>query len=46
MAFVAVGCVLGISYLVEYNFYEKGDDGKTAKTIAFQIYSLDDLEQA
>ncbi len=46
MAMVAVGCVLGISYLVEYNFYEKGDDGKTAKTIAFQIYSLDDLEQA
>lgn len=45
MAMVAVGCVLGISYLVEYNFYEKGDDGKTAKTIAFQIYSLDDLEQ-
>lgn len=46
MAFVAVGCVLGISYLVEYNFYEKGDDGKTAKTIAFQLYSLDDVEQA
>ena len=46
MAFVAVGWVLGISYLVEYNFYEKGDDGKTAKTIAFQLYSLDDLEQA
>ncbi len=46
MAFVAVGCVLGISYLVEYNFYEKGDEGKTAKTIAFQLYSLDDLEQA
>ncbi len=46
MAIVAIGCVLGISYLVEYNFYEKGDDGKTAKTIAFQIYSLDDLEQA
>lgn len=46
MAMVAVGCVLGISYLVEYNFYEKGDEGKTAKTIAFQIYSFDDLEQA
>lgn len=46
MAMLAVGCVLGISYLVEYNFYEKGDDGKTAKTIAFQLYSLDDLEQA
>ena len=46
MAMVAVGCVLGISYLVEYNFYEKGDEGKTAKTIAFQIYSLDDLELA
>lgn len=46
MAMVAVGCVLGISYLVEYNFYEKGDEGKTAKTIAFQIYSLDDLEHA
>ena len=46
MAIVAIGCVLGISYLVEYNFYEKGDNGKTAKTIAFQLYSLDDLEQA
>ncbi len=46
MAMVAVGCVLGISYLVEYNFYEEGDGGKTAKTVAFQLYSLDDLEQA
>ena len=45
MAMLAVGCVLGISYLVEYNFYEKGDDGKTAKTIAFQLYSLDDHAQ-
>ena len=46
MAMIAVGCVLGISYLVEYNFYEKGDGGRTAKTVAFQLYSLDDLEQA
>ncbi len=46
MAMIAVGCVLGISYLVEYNFYEKDDGGKTAKTVAFQLYSLDDLEQA
>ena len=46
MAMIAVGCVLGISYLVEYNFYEEGDGGKTAKTVAFQLYSLDDLEQA
>lgn len=45
MAMIAIGCVLGISYLVEYNFYEKGDCGNTAKTVAFQIYSLDDLEQ-
>lgn len=46
MAMIAVGCVLGISYLVEYNFYEEGDGGRTAKTVAFQLYSLDDLEQA
>lgn len=37
---VAVGCILGVSYLFEYNFYEKGDNGDTAKSVAVQIYSL------
>lgn len=46
MTIAAVGCLLGISYLLEYNFYEKGDNGKTAKTIAVQNYSLDDAELA
>ncbi len=43
---VAVGCVLGMSYLFEYNFYQAGDNGETAKSIAVQIYSLDDTEVA
>ena len=46
MSIVAVGCILGASYLYEYNFYESGDGGKTAKTVAVQLYSLDDCEQA
>ena len=46
LTLVAVGCMLGASYLFEYNFYEKGDEGKTAKSIAVQIYSLDDSDQA
>ncbi len=43
---VAVGCVLGMSYLFEYNFYQAGNNGETAKSIAVQIYSLDDTEVA
>ncbi len=46
MTIVAVGCLLGMSYLFEYNFYEKGDNGQTAKSIAVQLYSLDDSEFA
>lgn len=46
MTIAAVGCILGVSYLLEYNFYEKGDNGKTAKSIAVQNYSLDDAELA
>lgn len=40
---VAIGCILGITYLFEYNFYEKGDNGDTAKSVAVQINSNTDL---
>ncbi len=43
---VAVGCILGMNYLFEYNFYEKNDNGNTARSVAVQIYSLNDSEQA
>lgn len=46
LTIVAVGCMLGMNYLFEYNFYEKNDDGNTAKSVAVQIYSLNDSEQA
>lgn len=46
MTIVAIGCILGISYLIEYNFYEPGDNGRTAKSVAVQIYSLEDVDQA
>lgn len=46
LTIVAVGCVLGMSYLFEYNFYKSGDNGETAKSVAVQIYSLDDSEMA
>lgn len=46
LTLVAVGCILGMGYLFEYNFYEAGDNGKTAKSIAVQIYSGDDTAQA
>ncbi len=46
MTIVAVGCILGITYLVEYGFYTDGDNGKTAKSVAVQIYSIDDSEMA
>lgn len=42
----AIGCVLGISYLQEYGFYKSGDNGMTARSVAVQTYSLDDMEQA
>lgn len=43
---VIVGCILGISYMFQYGFFEKGDNGETAKSVAVQLYSLDDLEFA
>lgn len=46
MTIVAVGCILGITYLVEYGFYTDGDNGQTAKSVAVQIYSIDDSEMA
>ena len=46
MTIVAVGCILGITYLVEYGFYTDGDNGQTAKSVAVQIYSIDDTEMA
>ncbi len=45
MAILAAGCILGVVYLTEYGFYKEGDNGKTAKSIAVQIYSLEDIEQ-
>ena len=45
MAILTAGCILGIIYLTEYGFYKEGDNGKTAKSIAVQIYSLEDIEQ-
>ena len=46
LTIIVVGCFLGVSYLFEYDFYDKGNNGETAKTIAVQIYSLDDCEKA
>lgn len=46
LTIVVVGCFLGISYLFEYDFYDKDNNGETAKSIAVQIYSLDDCEKA
>lgn len=45
MAILAAGSVLGIIYLNEYGFYQKDDNGKTAKSVAVQIYSLEDIDQ-
>lgn len=44
MAILAAGSVLGIIYLNEYGFYQKDDNGKTAKSVAVQIYSLEDID--
>lgn len=46
LTIVAVGCILGMSYLFEYNFYSEGDNGNTARSVAVQLYSLDDSDQA
>ncbi len=46
MTIVLIGCILGMSYLVEYDFYESGDNGQTAKSVAVQLYSLDDVDFA
>lgn len=43
---IAAGCVLGITYLFQYGFYNSGDNGSTAKSVAVQQYTLDDIEQA
>lgn len=45
MAILAAGCILGIIYLNEYGFYQKDDNGQTAKSVAVQIYSLEDIDQ-
>lgn len=46
LTIIAVGCLLGMSYLEEYKFYEKGDEGQTAKSVAVQLYSLEDISFA
>lgn len=46
LTIVIVGCFLGISYLMEYDFYEESNNGETAKSVAVQLYSLDDCEKA
>ncbi|MBE6771556.1 MAG: HAMP domain-containing histidine kinase [Ruminococcaceae bacterium] len=46
LSIIAVGCILGMAYLFEYHFYEKGDNGETARNVAVQIYSMDDTELA
>lgn len=46
MTIIAVGCVMGIIYLQEYNFYKQGNEGQTAKSVAVQLYSIDDSEMA
>ena len=43
MTVIAIGCILGISYLFEYNVYEKDDNGDTAKSVAVQINSNNDI---
>ena len=46
MTIIAAGCVMGVIYLQEYNFYKQDNKGQTAKSIAVQIYSVDDSESA
>lgn len=42
MAIIVAGCVMGVFYLQEYNFYG-GDGGRKAKSVAVQIYSDEDI---
>ena len=46
MTIVAVGCIVGIVYLQQYNFYAEGNKGQTAKSVAVRLYSIDDAELA
>lgn len=46
MTIIAAGCVMGIIYLQEYNFYKSDNRGQTAKSVAVQLYSIDDSELA
>ncbi|MBQ8763090.1 MAG: HAMP domain-containing histidine kinase [Clostridia bacterium] len=46
MTIVAVGCIMGIVYLQQYNFYAEGNKGQTAKSVAVRLYSIDDAELA
>ncbi len=45
IAIITAGCMMGVFYLQEYNFY--GDEkGETAKSVAVQLYSADDVNFA
>lgn len=46
MTIILIGCILGMSYLFEYGFYTENDNGATAKSVAVQLYSLEDLDFA
>lgn len=46
MTIILIGCILGMTYLFEYGFYNKDDNGETAKSVAVQLYSLDDIDFA
>ncbi len=46
MTIILIGCILGMTYLFEYGFYSEGDNGETAKSVAVQLYSLDDIDFA
>ena len=46
MTVILIGCILGMSYLFEYGFYTENDNGSTAKSVAVQLYSLEDLDFA
>ena len=46
MTIIAAGCFVGIVYLQEYNFYKQDNKGQTAKSVAVQLYSIDDAELA
>ncbi len=45
ISIIMAGCMMGVFYLREYNFY--GDEkGETAKSVAVQLYSADDVSFA